>query len=462
MNFADFGVNGSNLQMQHMMMLMWMMRDKSSMSDAMKMQMMMQTLSGENELGDGMMDIMKMLMMMQPLSGGNGSSDGITNAIKMQMAMSGHLDPTMAMILAEADGPDDYMFIYHMINNGYQFRPEILLNLRAYTKKDFPIQTVVVLRSLMEMDTDTINDIFKTAITMPLDSPDLAMKLLTEENSVDRNGQFIIVTILKWKINNGLDLSKMLSILHHYKSETMDSMATMVRLLELDGVPSEKKKAKPKADPDPMVTLKVALDNLGSSSLIGMAKAAKDADLYNKRRDDELVELKKEVLYSVIRKLTTLLTTTDGQSVVRNILRKSEDDMTTKLLMRLNDQDTEFDSFKDAFTEIDGVYKVSKSLNDFVNEAAESITKVDDLDPISLFEPIIGAIEEGVSAIVSKRKADENEAMAQKEKQETLEKQRAKELNASIVQEAIKELKASGIFEDIKEQIKKEALKTDD
>ena len=130
--------------------------------------------------------------------------------------------------------------------------------------------------------------------------------------------------------------------------------------------------------------------------------------------------------------------------------------------MRLNDQDTEFDSFKDAFTEIDGVYKVSKSLNDFVNEAAESITKVDDLDPISLFEPIIGAIEEGVSAIVSKRKADENEAMAQKEKQETLEKQRAKELNASIVQEAIKELKASGIFEDIKEQIKKEALKTDD
>ena len=457
-----FGGNGSDSQMQNMLrmqVLMRMMQGKGSMSDAMAMQQM----TGNNcQTSSAMLDSIQQMMLMKNMFAESDSNDGMTDAIKLQMLASGNVDPMVVTMVAEADGPDDYMFISHMINNEHRFHPQVLLNLRAYTKKDFPIQSVVVLRALMDMDIDKINDIFKTVITTPLDSPDLVMKLLAEKNSVSSNDHFIIATILKWKTNNGLNLSKMLGILHSYKSEVMDSMSTMVSLLGLDGVPSEKKKAKPKADADPMVTLKDSLDNLDSSSLLDMARAVEDANLYNKRRDDELVELKKEVICSVIRKLDTLLNTTDGQSVVRNILRKSEDDMTTKILMRLNDQGTEFDHVKEAFTEIDGVYKVSKSLNDFVNDAIESASKVKSLNSILVYEPIIGAIEEGVSTVVSKRKADENEAVAQKEKQEALEKQRAKELNANIVQEVINELKASGIFEDIKEQIKKEALKTDD
>lgn len=465
-----FGGNGSDSQMQNMLrmqMMMRMMQGKGSTSDAIRqmseMQMMQQMAGNNCQTGSAMPDSVQQMMLMENMFAENDSNEGMMDAIKIQMLASENIDPMMAMMMAEAGGLDDYMFISHMINNGHQFRPEILMNLRAYTKKDFPIQTVVVLRALMDMDIDKINDIFKTAIATTSDSPDLMMKLLTEKNSVNSNDHFIIATILKWKTNNnGLNLTKMLDILHNYKSEVTDSMSTMVRLLELDGVPSEKKKAKPKADPDPMVTLKDSLDNLDSTSLLDMATTIEEADLYNKRRDDELVELKKEFLYSVIRKLDALLNTTDGQSVVRNILRKSEDDMTTKILMRLNDRGIEFDHVKDAFTEIDGVYKVSKSLNDFVNDAIESVSKVNSLKSILMYDSIISAIEEGVSTLVSKRKADENEAVAQREKQEALEKQRAKELNASIVQEAIKELKASGIFEDIKEQIKKEALKTDD
>ena len=418
----------------------------SAMSTMLRLKLLAEAMGDGTSATDSLQKTMVLMRMM-----GYDTSDGMDPTVMMQAMLGGkgeHSNNTMAMmqLMQQIDGEVDQVITFKLMNNesGYDYQMlHTFVNLVG-----FSVEAIHgVFDAAEKLSKDQLSPMDMAEVSSCIDNPALQTSIIMISNLI-KNRNFNPRTVIHDIIS--------------FKSGHID-LSTLIGLwLQLDSFKlSVKKEEKQEASyEDRMAILRDGLSDLHEHSIKKLACMAFRAEDQNKDRHIELIDLKKEVICSIAKKIKKLLSETDGQLVVRNLLNDVKDPITTSILIAFTEKAINLDFVRSLFEEKDGIYKIGSAIEqhesdykdcDFSNKMIASLEK---------YDIVINTLNEAIKTIETNRENEEKEKQKEKQYQRQLEAQRMESLNAKMVEAAIKDLKESGVYEQIIEKVK-EDLKSD-
>ena len=259
------------------------------------------------------------------------------------------------------------------------------------------------------------------------------------------------------------DMSPMLPFLLTGNQEMDPNTFMMMSMMNSNSRDSKKK--------DYLSVLKANLDNISEHTVTDLLKLVKQAYEQNKERESELARLKFLAAVSVSKKLNALLANSDGQTIVRNLLKEEQDDRSNELMLKLKENGVEQELLLSTFERKHGIcslldadvrkleddlinLQIGSDLDEETNEDLSSHIK----DHLSKIDSMIEVLENAVKEVAIERAEKKQKEEVEKREKEEAEKREKEELKASCIEAFIKELKASGDYDKLIEHLKDNAI----
>ena len=259
------------------------------------------------------------------------------------------------------------------------------------------------------------------------------------------------------------DMASMMPLLLAGNQEMDPNLFMMMSMMKSNSSDSKKK--------DYLSVLKANLDDVSEHTVTDLLNLVKKAYDQNKERESELARLKFLTAVSVSKKLNTLLANSDGQTIVRNLLKEEQDDRSTELKLKLKEKGIDQELLLSTFECKHGIcslldadvrklednlinLQIGSELDAETNENVSSHIK----DYLPKIESMIEVLENAVKCMAKEREKEEAEKIVKEE----AEKREKEELNASCIEAFIKELKASGDYDKIIGHLKDNTILTAD
>ena len=324
----------------------------------------------------------------------------------------------------------------------------------------------VEMMKMMDMDPDKMDPMAMMMNRMLSENKDInPMQYMMMNRMLSENKDINPMMLMQMMSKDGdNDMSSMLPLL--MGGGDIDPMLMMMMSMMKSNSSDSKKK-------DYLSVLKANLDNVSEHTVTDLLNQVKKAYDQNKERESELARLKFLAAVSVSKKLNSLLANSDGQKIVRNLLKEEQDDRSTELKLKLKENGVEQELLLSTFECKHGIcslidadvrklednlinLQIGSELDAETNEDVSSHIK----DYLPKIESMIEVLENAVKCMAKERAEKREKEEAEKIVKEEAEKKQKEELNASCIEAFIKELKASGDYDKIIGHLKDNTIST--
>ena len=402
--------SSSDLDMQNMTrMMLKAPTGENKMSDCNKSQ-----LKGEN--GKDQMDFMKMMMNSQ-----NGSQpiDPILMQTLMDQNASGSVDPMLVAMLSK--------------NNSQSLDPMLMMMMLNNQNGPNPVNPLLLMLMNRQDGSEPINPILMQAL-------------------MDQDASGSIDPML-------------LAMLSKNGSQSPDPMLMMMMMKDQNF----RKKNKMEPQKDYMSVLRANLKEISKHTVTDLLNTANEAYEQNLKREADLTVLRAEVTSTISKKLDKLLSNSDGQRIIKNLLKDEaeQDDKSVELRLKLKEKGVDLGFLSQTFRYEQGICYLEKGIKEFEDTLLEHQLKGElgiknDDDEItaqvksdlykvdSLIEILSGAVKDIDDQRAAKKREEEDE----KRRKEEAERKEKEEIRAAVVESIVEKLKDSYEFKDILDQVK--------